>query len=303
MNTNYRLAWRVFLSMLLFSMTGTLSLRAATNEGIEDENSSFEEAPFKPYWENEFQLSYASQQAGQLTTSLCYTGTQHFTEGGNFLSAEGVVQGQKIEGQRSNVDILSLEGGLGIDFFTPSLSLGFELGDNDWRQVDSTLTLVFQVLDPLTLTYSLGGTIGHHSGNVTGYFNSTVQSLVSPDGQPVTGQIDTASTNSSLGFTVIPWDWWSITPTLGYDYELTYQVQWPRLKEPINEADQTATLSLALDFTLFKGFILDISGQGGKEYQPAGTFYSKLAGGFVTSSSPITQNFTGGTLSVSYSFE
>jgi hypothetical protein len=163
--------------------------------------------------------------------------------------------------------------------------------------------MAFQVLDPLTITYTLGGTIGHHSGNVTGYFSTAVQNLISPQGQAVTGQIDTASLNSSLGFTVEPWDWWSITPTLGYDYDYTFQIQWPRLKEPINQADQTATLSVALDFTLFKGFILDLSGQGGKEYQPAGTFYSKWTGGFVTSTTPTTQNFTGGTLSVSYSFE
>jgi hypothetical protein len=272
-------------------------------ETANSDDEDGEDQPFKPYWENEFQLSYASQQAGQLTTSLCYTGTHHFTEGGNFLSLEGVIQAQKIEGVRSNVDILTLEGGLGIGSFTPSLSLGYELGQNDWQQMDSTLTLGFQVMDPLTINYTLGGTIGHHSGNVTGYFSTAIQAIIAPQGQAVTGQIDTATVNTSLGFTVVPWDWWSITPTLGYEYDLTYQVQWPRLKEPINQADKTATLSLALDFTLFKGFILDLSPQVGQEYQPAGTFYSKLAGGFVSSTVPTTQNFTGGTVSVSYSFE
>ena len=297
--TGFRMLFVILMSFLVI-----LPLWAATGEDNEGDDSLLE-TPFKPYWENEFQLSYASQQAGQLTTSLCYTGTQHFNEGGNSLSVEGVIQGQKIEGARSNVDILTTEGGLGIGSFTPSLSVGFELGDSNWRQIDSTLSLWFQVIDPLSISYTLGGTIGHHQGDVTGYFPSSVQTalLALTSGQPVTGQIDTASLNTSLGFTVDACEWWTITPTLAYDYEYTYQVQWPKLKEPINQSDKSATFTLALDFTLFKGLILDLAPQVGQEYTPAGTYYSKLAGGFVISTNSSAQNFTGGTLSVSYSFE
>ena len=71
----------------------------------------------------------------------------------------------------------------------------------------------------------------------------------------------------------------------------------------MDQAVRIATLTLGMDFTLFKGFVLDLSPQVGKEYSPAGSFYSRLAGGFVTSNSPTTKNFVGGTVAVSYSFE
>lgn len=248
------------------------------------------------YWENELELSSSNQQAGQSTNSLSYTGIQYFNEAGDFTSGEIQLERQKVEGTVSEIGVLTLEGGLGMGFFSPSLSIGGEWGENAWHQLDGNLTLDFQFWDPLALDLSLGGNAGSHQGPVSQFYPSVQETV----------QIDTAGWNAALGPAFTPWDWWSISLTLGYQYDITYQlqgIQHPGIKVPVNQADQIATLTLGLDFTLFKGFLLDIAPQSGREYQPAGSVYSPLAGGLVKNAAPTTQNFVGGTVSVSYSFE
>ncbi len=280
----------------------TLSLQSQLPSGADSADSTAssgedeEGKPFKPYWENEFGLSSTNQQAGQSTNALSYTGTQHFTEDGDFASGELQLERQKVEGAASGIGVLTFEGGLGLGFFSPALSIGGEWGQNAWHQLDGNLTLGFQLWDPLALNYTLGGNAGYHDGPVSQFYPSINE----------TARIDTASWNTTLGPSFTPWDWWSISTTVGYEYDITYELQGiyhPNKKVPINQAEQIDTLNLALDFTLFKGFILDLAPQVGREYLPAGAVYNPKAGGLVFNTSPTSQNFVGGTVSVSYSFE
>lgn len=287
-----KIMFKKIVFLLLVMLLGILAPAWAASTPSDDESDQ----PFKPYWENEIELGSANQQAGQSTNTLSYTGTQYFDEAGDFLSAEAELSRQKVEGVVSNTGTLTVEGGLGIGFFSPSLSLGYEGGENAWRQFDGNLALGFQLWDPLDLNYTLGASVGNHQGDISAFYPSLAGNA----------QIDTASWNTSLGPTFTPWDWWSISLTAQYEYDVTYQLQGikhPGIKVPVNQADQIVSLALGLDFTLFKGFILDLSPQAGREYQPAGAVYSPLAGGLVVNSSPTTQNFVGGSVSVSYSFE
>jgi len=260
------------------------------------EDSTEEDQPFKPYWDNEIQFSSANQQAGQSTNSLSYTGTQHFNEAGDFLSGEVETSRQKIEGVFSSTGTLTVEGGLGIGIFSPSLSLGYEGGENALKQFNANLALDFQVVDPLTVSLGFGGNAGSHQGPVSQFYPSL----------PGIARIDTASADASLGLILMAWDWWTISTTAEFEYDNTYELQGidhPNIKVPVNQADQIASLTLGLDFTLFKSFVLDLSPELGKEYLPAGSVYSPLTGGLVKNSSPSTNNFVGGTVSVSYSFQ
>lgn len=273
-------------------------------------DSTDEDQPFKPYWDNEIQFSSANQQAGQSTNSLSYTGTQHFNEAGDFLSGEVETSRQKIEGTFSTTGTLTVEGGLGIGFFSPALSLGFQGGESALKQINANLVMDFQVIDPLTISLAIGGNAGNHQGDVTSYlrgiFAANPVILAEINNQaPITGQIDTAGIDTSLGAILSLQDGWSVSLNLGYAYDQTYQIQSIKnasLKASVNDADQTATLTLGTDFTLFKGFVLDLEPQVGKEYQPAGTVFSHQTGGLVQNSSPTTNNFVGGAISVSYSF-
>jgi hypothetical protein len=176
------------------------------------------------------------------------------------------------------------------------------LGENALRQYEGNLTLGFQIWDPLAVNYTLGGNAGSHQGDLSQFY-PILQNYPQFNGVV---QIDTAGWNTSLGPSFTPWDGCSLSLSLEYEYDVTYQLQIinnPSKKTPVNLADQIVTLTLGLDFTLFKGFTLDLSPQWGREYQPAGAVYSPLAGGLVVNSSPTTQNFVGGAVSVGYSFE
>jgi hypothetical protein len=285
------LAWGILLPASAFpAASGPSTMRDSSGKNGENEK------PFKPNWENEFQLGYSSQQAGQVTSSLAYTGTQHVNEAGDFYSIEGELSRQKVEGAGANTGTLTAEGGLGWGSFTPSFSIGYQYGESALRQINGNLTLGFQIEDPLSVNFTLGANAGSHQGPVSQFYPS-LQGEV---------QIDTAGLNTSLGPLFTPWDWWTVSAIIEFEYDTTYQLQSLKdktIKVPVNQADQVASLTLGLDFTLFKGFTLDLSPQAGKEYLPAGSVYSPQAGGLVFNSSPISQNFVGGTVSAAYSFE
>ncbi len=252
--------------------------------------------PFKPHWENEIQLSNSNQQAGQVSGTLAYTGTWEFNEAGDFLAGEVSTIRQKLEGAGSSIGTLTASGGLGLGFFSPSLSLGFQGGDGGWKQVNTNLSLGFQIWDPVSWNLSSGGSLGSHQGPVSQWYPSILSDA----------RIDTASWNISTGPTFVLWDWCSISLTTEFEYDVTYELQGladATRKVPINQADQIATLTLGLDFTLLKGLTLELAPQGGKEYYPAGAIYSPQAGGLVFNSSPSTVNFAGETSSLSYQFE
>ncbi len=277
------------------AVTNPASSPSDSSDGEQDEK------PFKPYWENEFQLGYSRQQAGQNTDTLTYTGTRYLDEAGDFFSGEAEVSRQKVEGVVSSTGTLTAAAGMGLGFFTPSLALGFQGGESALRQINGDLAMGFQLGDPLSLDLTLGGNVGSHQGDVT-----SLLPQLSVLGRPVTARIDTAGWSVSLGPAFTPWDGFSIEATAGYEYDVTYQVQSitdPAKKKLINQADQIGTLTLDLSFTLFKGFTLDLIPQVGKEYSPAGTFYSSLSGGLVSFSSPTVQDFVGGTVAAGYSFE
>lgn len=268
----------------------------ALDKTTSDDSNDEENKPFKPYWDNQLELSSNNQQAGQNTTSLTYTGTQHFDEGGDFLSLEGSLGRQKVEGVGSSTGTLTLNGGLGVGIFTPSLSVGLEGGESALKQFNGNLSLAFQFWEPFALTLSTGGNVGSHQGDVSAFYPN-VSGLV---------QIDTASLNSSLGAAFVPWDWWTISLTLEGEFDDTYQLQLinhPMIKVPVAQTDKIASLTLGMDFTLFKDFVLGVSPEIGQEYFPAGAVYSPLAGGMVQNSTAKTQNFTSGTISLSLNFK
>lgn len=267
---------------------GKSSVQTSDDSSIDDS----EEKLFTPYYENEFELSSANQQAGQSTNTLAYTGTFHLTEGGHFLSAGAQTSRQKIEGVASSTGTLVLGGCLGLGFFSPSLNLDLGGGQQGWHQIGGDLTLDFQLWDPLAVDLVFGGTAGYHQTPA-----SDLMSIL-----PGNALVDTTTATSSLGFTFTPWDWWSISPTLEYENDGT-NITYRGIIHKLANTDRVATLTLGMDFTIFKNFILGIAPQAGTIYYPAGISYSVETGGLVANTEANSQNFVGGTVSISYSFK
>jgi len=285
-------AARAQTSPMKTSPTPAATLAPAGEQASDDAGE--DDAPFHSFWENNLQLGSTNQQQGQSTGFFGYTGTLHLTEGGHFLSAGLQTNRQKVEGVGASTATLNLGGGLGLGFFSPSLTLGLGGGDKGWKQFSGNLNLGFQLWEPFALMLSSGGTLGSHTAPIMDIFPSSTN----PDDLT----INTNSVITSIGFIFIPWDWFSIYPSVSYQNDgssLTYK----NVNISLDQSDQIATLTLTLDLTLFKGFVLELAPQGGREYFPAGYTYSPETGGIVHNASASTQNFVGGTTSISYSFE
>jgi len=300
---------RIWMGLILLlaatpALVGAQTTPAASPAAVTSpapESGDGDDKPFKPSWDNEVGFSHTSQQAGQNTNNLTYTGTYHFDEGGSFLSGEASVSTQKVGGVASKTGTLTASGGVGIGIFTPSLSLGIQGGESALKQADGNLTLAFQLWEPFAVSLGVGASVGSHQENLVNYF--PVLQLLN---QSIMGQFDTASLNTSLELAYILNDWWTLSLTTSTEYDATYKVQGvknPNISKDVNQTDRTATLTLGMDFTLTKNWILEVSPQVGQEYAPAGTFYSALAGGTVTFATPTTTNFAAGTVSISYNFQ
>jgi hypothetical protein len=273
----------------------------APGSADEEADDSEDEKPFKPHWGHELEFSHSNQQAGQNTNTLSYTGTFNLTENGDFLSAGLDVSTQKVEGAVSKTGTLTTSGGLGLGFFSPSLTLGFQAGESALKVFSGDLTMNFQILDPFAANLAVGGSVGSHQVPVSQIFSSLLPAAISDNEV----NIQTASLTSSVGLMFEAWDWWTISTTVEAEYDITYSVQFlPSTKKIVsNLTDHILALTLGLDFTIAKGWVLGISPQAGQEYSPAGFIYDRLTGGLVFLSTPTTQNFAAGTVSISYSFE
>jgi hypothetical protein len=253
--------------------------------------------PFKPNWEWQVQLSNDKQQAGQNTTTFTFTGTRDVNERGDYYSFFLNSARQKVEGVQSVTGTLGLQGGLVWGPFSPSLSIGFQYGDSHLRGLTGNFSGDLKLSDPFTLNLTLGGSASNHQGNL-----SEIAPQFSSDNS---WEIDLKSWDSGLGLTWTASDAFSLSGTFENEYEITYQIRSidHSLEYPLNQSDRILTFTLGMDFALSKSWTLEVAPQLGKEYTPAGYTYSPLTGGIVYFSSPKTQNFTGGTVSIGFSFE
>lgn len=283
--------------MKKFRIAAGLTLLLAGAAHAADERPGSNDA-FKPYWGWMTQFSVTRQQAGQNIYSLSFGGTWHLDEAGDFLGFSAQASRLKVEGVVSNSGSASVDGGLGLGFFSPSLSLSVQSGESALRVLSGSLSLGFQIADPFSVNLSAGGSLGSHQGEAGLLFS--LPPTINP-----TVEIDTKSWYAGFGLTFLPWDGVSLSWSVQNSYDITYQVQnlAHTLKLPYDQSDRVLAFNLGADLTLVKGWDFGISAQAGNEYYPAGPAYSSNAGGIVESSAAVTYPFLSGTVSLSYSFE
>lgn len=119
------------------------------------------ETPFVPHWSGQVGYTYSNQPSaggqGQIQNQVGLTGTYNFTEDGHYM-ALGIIGGQQLVNQaNTNFGEITLEGGLGFDFFNPALELTAEQGAQALSSFGSVLTLAFKPWDALTLSLIGGG--------------------------------------------------------------------------------------------------------------------------------------------------
>ncbi len=275
----------------------------ADKEEIEKDLDEIETEMFRPNWTAQLEISRSSQPSqtgqGQVQTELDFTGTDHLTEGGDYFSPSGGVGSQKVEKVATGYGKVSVEGGLGIGFFQPSLNVQLERGQTALNSNTLTANLNFQVLEPLTIGMSFSGTIESHNGPAS-LVGATAVTLAE-----TTVAIDSRDGSGSLMVEYNPWDFLGFTLTGEQEYDDTYQVQGLRHLKTValNEQDQIDSISLMADWTFLKDFELQLTGQIGAENLPAGTVYSPIQAETITLTQPTIEPFKGYTLALLYNFD
>jgi hypothetical protein len=269
-----------------------LPLIQPTPASSDNDSADESDKPFVPHWSGQLEFSRSSQPAtqgaGQTQTDLGFTATDNFDESGTSLSLGASGGSQKVEGSQSGYGSLSVGGALGIGVFTPSLTLETQYGQNQLKTYSSTLDLDFQVGDPLTLGLVLGGSFQGHQG---------------PAAEEL-GIVNSKSWTAGLDGTFQAFKDLSFNATLEQETEITYQYQAfnKTAYVVVDDEDRIPSLTLGFDWNFVQDFSLEGSGQFGREYYPAGTFYSPILAETITESKATSQNFVGYSLDLVWDF-
>jgi hypothetical protein len=178
-----------------------------------------EKAPFSIIWEKQFEFSHTTQQAGQNINSLSFTSTFLLSESGSFLSTALETSRLKVEGAESNTGSLTLAGGLGLGFFSQSLSVGFRGGESALQEMTLSLASGFRFSDSFSGSLIFGGSSGNHQGPV-----AELLPIPGALGELMV-EIDTKSAHFGLGVSYVAWNWLMVSLGIQNEYNITYQVQ------------------------------------------------------------------------------
>ena len=187
-----------------------------------------------------------------------------------------------VEGVNTNYGELTLEGGLGIGSFLPTLTLEDQQGSSDLIARTVTTDMNFQIVDPVELGFTFSGGTNTHQGPV-----SSVSSTSKYPDKIV--QIDSHDLLGGVILTLVPLDFETLTLTGEDEYDNTDDIQniTHTTNTKINQADQIASAILVTETTFFKDYILELAIQAGTEYFPKGTVYSPILAKTVTFSAPL----------------
>lgn len=274
-----------------------------TGQTSSDDSNGEGEKPFVPHWTGELGLSYSNQPdpqgQSQSTEELSMTGIYNINEDQTYFSLELAAGQQDLEGSRTNYGTLTVEGAYGFGFFQPSLALAQQEGASALNSTTATLTLNFQLLDPLTVGLLGDGGWQSHQGPV-----STFSPLASNGDSVEEG--DSYNWMWGAQATFDAWDNLSFSLTGEAEYDDTYQFQnifHTVVRATHNQYDQVDSLTLGADLTFLKDFILDLSLQDGEEFQPAGVFYSPVRKRTLFNAKPTEESFSALTVALEYNFE
>lgn len=253
---------------------------------------------FKPHWGFELGLTSngtpGDKGGGAAANDLSFTATDEITESGNFFSISGTGGSQKVEGYSAKYGSLSLNGGLGLGVFSPSLSLSAQTGEESLFATTAGLNLGFQIFDDISLGLNFTGGLSSHE---------------TPTGIPgVNIEIDGKSLGAGLSFIWATSEIFSLSLNGQTTNEITYQFklknQTQSLTFPLaNQNSIIPSSSIGFNWAFLKDFALNGSVQRSEEFQPAGKSYSPSLGETVDNLEPTTLFFSGYSVGLTYSFE
>jgi hypothetical protein len=263
---------------------------AADKKGDGDE-------PFTPNWTGQVGFTYSTEPdpsgQGEITQELTLTGTYNLTKGGHYFSVAAGGGQQILEGLPSSFGTFSLEGGLGLGVFLPTLEIAFQQGALASNSVDTTLTLNFQLFKPFELGAMFEGNPESHQAPLSQVVGGTSDKI---------DEIDSVDWTAGIVATVSPFDFLDFTLTGEEDYARTYQ--WQNIlhsaQHSLDETERIPSGILGANLTFLTDFTLALTLQEGVEYIPEGVSYNPIRKKTTDYSTATEQSFSGYSVGLTY---
>ena len=252
------------------------------------------DSAFVPYWSGQLEAGYFSEGGGQQGSGFFLDGTKHLTKEGSFFNF-GVQGGtQQVEGSLSAWGGLVFGAGVGLGGWTPFFVFSAQKGDMTFN----------------AMTVNVGGNIPLASGFMSQLFVTGITTSHTGPFAALLGLSDPSAEvdelNADIGLNLrLKLD--EVMDLIGgFQEDLNQTVKFQNLAHTVT---QTPNLSDSLD--IFKlGFALnfssrwtvEITGQGGWDMMPAGSFYSDHMAQTLTLANASTVFFTGGSADLQYQF-
>lgn len=248
--------------------------------------------PFKPYWGFMIGLNSSGtpgdQGGGQNANDISFTVTREFSEAGDFLSAGLMGGSQKVSGSFVKYGSLSLDGGLSLGIFTPSLSMTAQTGENTFA-LSSGLNLGFQIFNDINFGVNFTG----------GLSNRQAPNL----------ELDSRNFGGGLSIIWATSDIFSLSLSGLTSAEAPYQLkvilpnQTLTIPLPNQQLVVIPSSAIGFNWAFIKDFTLSGSFQRSEEFEPAGLSYSPSLGEFTNNANPETLYFSGYNVGLTFSFQ
>jgi hypothetical protein len=249
---------------------------------------------FVPYWSGQLEAGYFSEGGGQQGSGFFLDGTKHLTKEGSFFIFGAQGGTQQIENSLCAWGGLVFGAGVGLGGWTPFFVFSAQKGDMTFN----------------AMTVNVGGNIPLASGFtsqlfVTGITTSHTGAFASLLGlSDASAEVD--ELNANIGFNLK----FKIDSMLdligGFQEDLNQTVKFQNLSHTVtqtpNLSDSLDIFKLGFDLNFSSRWTVEITGQGGWDMMPAGSFYSDRLAQTITLPNASTVFFTGGSAALQYQF-
>jgi hypothetical protein len=255
---------------------------------------SVTDSTFTPYWSGQLEAGYFSEGGGQQGLVFFLDGTKHLTREGSFFTFGAQGGTQQLEDSLSAWGGLVFGAGVGLGGWTPFFVFSAQKGDMTFN----------------AMTVNVGGDIPLASGFTSQLFVTGITTSHTGPFASLLGLSDSSAEvdelNADIGFNLK----FKIDPMLnligGFQEDLNQTVKFQNLSHTValtpNLSDTLDIFKLGFDLNFSSRWTVEITGQGGWDMMPAGSFYSDRLAETITLANASTVFFTGGSADLQFHF-
>jgi hypothetical protein len=256
--------------------------------------ASASDSAFIPYWSGQLEAGYFSEGGGQQGSGFFLDGTKHLTREGSFFNF-GVQGGtQQVEGSLSGWGGLVFGAGVGLDGWTPFFVFSAQKGDMTFNAMTVNVGADIFLTSGFTSQLFVTGITTSHTGSF-----ASLLGLSDPS-----AEVD--ELNADIGINLKLKIDSMLNIIEGFQEDLNQTVKFQNLSHTVSQtpnlSDTLDIFKLGFDLNFSSRWTVEITGQGGWDLMPTGSFYSDRLAQTITLPNASTIFFTGGSADLQYQF-